>query len=61
MVFVAHEMERRHIQLPLLIGGATTSPQHTAVNVAPEYSRTTVHVLDTSRVSGTERRKSVWA
>ena len=50
MVFVAQEMERRHIHLPLLIGGATTSPQHTAVKVAPEYSRTTVHVLDASRV-----------
>jgi 5-methyltetrahydrofolate--homocysteine methyltransferase len=50
MVFVAQEMERRNIQLPLLIGGATTSPQHTAVKVAPEYGRTTVHVLDASRV-----------
>jgi 5-methyltetrahydrofolate--homocysteine methyltransferase len=50
MVFVAQEMERRQIRLPLLIGGATTSPQHTAVKVAPEYSRTTVHVLDASRV-----------
>jgi 5-methyltetrahydrofolate--homocysteine methyltransferase len=50
MVFVAQEMERRHIRLPLLIGGATTSPQHTAVKVAPEYGQTTVHVLDASRV-----------
>jgi 5-methyltetrahydrofolate--homocysteine methyltransferase len=50
MVFVAREMERRKIRLPLLIGGATTSPQHTAVKVAPEYSRPTVHVLDASRV-----------
>ena len=50
MVFVAEEMERRHIDLPLLIGGATTSPQHTAVKVAPEYGQTTVHVLDASRV-----------
>ena len=50
MVFVAHEMERRQIRLPLLIGGATTSPQHTAVKVAPEYSGPTVHVLDASRV-----------
>jgi 5-methyltetrahydrofolate--homocysteine methyltransferase len=50
MVFVAREMERRHIRLPLLIGGATTSPQHTAVKIAPEFSRTTVHVLDASRV-----------
>ena len=50
MVFVAKEMERRHIQLPLLIGGATTSRQHTAVKIAPEYGQTTVHVLDASRV-----------
>ncbi len=50
MVFVAAEMERRHFTLPLLIGGATTSPQHTAVKVAPEYSQPTVHVPDASRV-----------
>ena len=50
MVFVAREMERRGIQLPLLIGGATTSRQHTAVKIAPEYGRPVVHVLDASRV-----------
>jgi 5-methyltetrahydrofolate--homocysteine methyltransferase len=50
MVFVAKEMERRHLRTPLLIGGATTSKQHTAVKIAPEYSQTTVHVLDASRV-----------
>jgi 5-methyltetrahydrofolate--homocysteine methyltransferase len=50
MVFVAKEMERRGIQLPLLIGGATTSRQHTAVKIAPEYRASTVHVLDASRV-----------
>jgi 5-methyltetrahydrofolate--homocysteine methyltransferase len=50
MVFVASEMERRHMTLPLLIGGATTSPQHTAVRIAPEYSQPTVHVPDASRV-----------
>ena len=50
MVFVAKEMERRSIRLPLLIGGATTSRQHTAVKIAPEYGQTTVHVLDASRV-----------
>jgi len=50
MVFVAKEMERRNIRLPLLIGGATTSKQHTAVKIAPEYGQTTVHVLDASRV-----------
>jgi len=50
MVFVAKEMERRNIGLPLLIGGATTSRQHTAVKIAPEYTESTVHVLDASRV-----------
>ena len=50
MVFVAREMERRGLTLPLLIGGATTSRQHTAVKIAPEYGRTTAHVLDASRV-----------
>ncbi|HEY2906566.1 MAG TPA: vitamin B12 dependent-methionine synthase activation domain-containing protein, partial [Vicinamibacterales bacterium] len=50
MVLVAKEMERRGFRLPLLIGGATTSKQHTAVKVAPEYGQTTVHVLDASRV-----------
>jgi 5-methyltetrahydrofolate--homocysteine methyltransferase len=50
MVNVAKEMERRGMELPLLIGGATTSRQHTAVRIAPEYSPPTVHVLDASRV-----------
>ena len=50
MVHVAREMERRGLDLPLLIGGATTSKQHTAVRIAPEYSQPTVHVLDASRV-----------
>jgi 5-methyltetrahydrofolate--homocysteine methyltransferase len=52
MVHVAEEMERRNIGLPLLIGGATTSRQHTAVKIAPAYSGSTVHVLDASRVVG---------
>ena len=52
MVSVASEMERRGLDLPLLIGGATTSKQHTAVRIAPAYSRETVHVLDASRVVG---------
>jgi 5-methyltetrahydrofolate--homocysteine methyltransferase len=52
MVTVAKEMERRGLELPLLIGGATTSRQHTAVRIAPEYSRPTIHVLDASRVVG---------
>src|SRR5207253_11122635 len=51
MVDVAKEMERRGMELPLLIGGATTSKQHTAVRIAPAYSRETVHVLDASRVA----------
>ncbi len=50
MVNVAKEMERRELQLPLLIGGATTSKQHTAVRIAPEYAQPTLHVLDASRV-----------
>ena len=50
MVDVATEMERRGLKVPLLIGGATTSRQHTAVKIAPAYSRETVHVLDASRV-----------
>jgi 5-methyltetrahydrofolate--homocysteine methyltransferase len=49
MVFVAGEMERRGFTLPLLIGGATTSRQHTAVKIAPAYEKVTVHVLDASR------------
>jgi 5-methyltetrahydrofolate--homocysteine methyltransferase len=49
MVFVAKEMERRGFTRPLLIGGATTSRQHTAVKIAPEYSGPVVHVLDASR------------
>jgi 5-methyltetrahydrofolate--homocysteine methyltransferase len=52
MVNVANEMERRGMSLPLLIGGATTSKQHTAVRIAPAYSQPTVHVLDASRVVG---------
>ncbi len=49
MVHVAREMERQKFELPLLIGGATTSAKHTAVKVAPQYHGTTVHVLDASR------------
>jgi len=51
MVHVAREMERRGLRLPLLIGGATTSRQHTAVKIAPEYSGATVYVPDASRVT----------
>ena len=49
MAFVAREMERRGMAMPLLIGGATTSRQHTAVKIAQEYSGPVVHVLDASR------------
>lgn len=49
MVHVAHEMKRRNMQLPLLIGGATTSRMHTAVKIAPQYDNGVVHVLDASR------------
>jgi 5-methyltetrahydrofolate--homocysteine methyltransferase len=49
MVHVAHEMDRRGVRLPLLIGGATTSKKHTSVKIAPEYGGATVHVLDASR------------
>src|SRR5213075_1040424 len=52
MVNVAKEMERRELDLPLLIGGATTSKQHTAVRIAPVYSEPPLHVLDASRVVG---------
>jgi 5-methyltetrahydrofolate--homocysteine methyltransferase len=51
-VFVAKEMERRGVTLPLLIGGATTSAQHTAVKIAPQFGQSTVHVLDASRAVG---------
>jgi 5-methyltetrahydrofolate--homocysteine methyltransferase len=50
MVFVAREMERRGLSVPLLIGGATTSRQHTAVKIAPEYRGPTVYVPDAARV-----------
>jgi len=52
MVNVATEMDRRGLAKPLLIGGATTSRQHTAVRIAPAYDGSTLHVLDASRVVG---------
>jgi 5-methyltetrahydrofolate--homocysteine methyltransferase len=52
MVNVAAEMSRRGLSYPLLIGGATTSRQHTAVRIAPAYASPTLHVLDASRVVG---------
>ncbi len=52
MVHVAKELERRGIALPLLIGGATTSPRHTAVKIAPCREAAVVHVVDASRTPG---------
>src|SRR4051794_37635500 len=52
MRFVAGELDRSGLGVPLLIGGATTSRVHTAVKIAPEYRGTTVHVLDASRAVG---------
>ena len=52
MVTVAAEMKRRGLSIPLLVGGATTSRQHTAVRIAPAFDHTCVHVLDASRVVG---------
>jgi 5-methyltetrahydrofolate--homocysteine methyltransferase len=49
MAYVAGEMERRGLNVPLLIGGATTSKRHTAVKIAPAYKHETVHVVDASR------------
>lgn len=52
MVHVAKEMQRLSMKQPLLIGGATTSRQHTAIKVAPHYEHPVVHVADASRVVG---------
>jgi 5-methyltetrahydrofolate--homocysteine methyltransferase len=52
MVYVAKEMTRLDYQLPLLIGGATTSDKHTAVRIVPHYDHGVVHVLDASRSVG---------
>lgn len=52
MVHVASEMERRKMNLPLLIGGATTSEIHTAVKIAPAYSKPVVYVKDASKTGG---------
>ncbi|CAG2102879.1 unnamed protein product, partial [Medioppia subpectinata] len=49
MIFVAKELQRRGLKIPLLIGGATTSKKHTAVKIAPRYTEPTVHVLDASK------------
>ncbi len=52
MAHVARQMQRRRMEVPLLIGGATTSAKHTAVKIAPAYDRPTVHVPDASRSVG---------
>ncbi|MCK0122849.1 methionine synthase [Gelidibacter sp. F2691] len=49
MVYVSKEMEKRNINIPLIIGGATTSRAHSAVKIAPNYGHTVVHVNDASR------------
>jgi 5-methyltetrahydrofolate--homocysteine methyltransferase len=49
MVHLAKEMERQNFNVPLLIGGATTSKAHTAVKIDPQYSQAVVHVNDASR------------
>ncbi|NNL81549.1 MAG: dihydropteroate synthase, partial [Flavobacteriaceae bacterium] len=49
MVYVSREMEKNDMNIPLLIGGATTSRAHAAVKIAPNYSHTVVHVNDASR------------
>ncbi|MDA0706044.1 MAG: methionine synthase [Proteobacteria bacterium] len=52
MVHVAGEMQRQGFELPLLIGGATTSPAHTAVKIEPKYSGPVIYVKDASRAVG---------
>ncbi len=49
MVYLAKEMERKDFDVPLLIGGATTSKAHTAVKIDPQYKNAVVHVNDASR------------
>ena len=52
MVTVASEMERQNFNIPLLIGGATTSPAHTSVKIDPAYSHPVLYVKDASRAVG---------
>ena len=52
MVHVAREMEHEKFDIPLLIGGATTSSKHTAIKIAPAYQNSVVHVKDASRAVG---------
>jgi 5-methyltetrahydrofolate--homocysteine methyltransferase len=52
MVHIAREMQRLGLKIPLLIGGATTSPAHTAVRIDPQYQGPVVYVKDASRAVG---------
>ena len=52
MVHVARSMEREGFEIPLLIGGATTSARHTAVKIAPQYHGIVIHVKDASKSVG---------
>jgi 5-methyltetrahydrofolate--homocysteine methyltransferase len=56
MVTVAKEMTRRGLNLPLLIGGATTSKVHTAVKIEPHYAQPTIYITDASRVVNASRK-----
>jgi len=58
MVHVAKEMQRQDFKLPLLIGGATTSPAHTSVKIDPEYKGPVVYVKDASRAVGVAQKLS---
>ncbi len=49
MVYLAKELDKQNVKIPIMIGGATTSRAHTAVKIAPEYQATVVHVNDASR------------
>jgi 5-methyltetrahydrofolate--homocysteine methyltransferase len=49
MVYLAKELDKINVQIPIMIGGATTSRAHTAVKIAPQYNATVVHVNDASR------------
>jgi 5-methyltetrahydrofolate--homocysteine methyltransferase len=49
MVYLAKELDKLNIKIPIMIGGATTSRAHTAVKIAPEYTATVIHVNDASR------------
>ena len=49
MVYLAKELDKKNIKIPIMIGGATTSRAHTAVKIAPQYKETVIHVNDASR------------